>query len=47
MNAKVEKLDGTFENREMGEPQPGEAFCDQCNDDLSRGDCYCGWPRRS
>lgn len=38
MNAAVEKADGTYEVREMGDPVCGEDFCDDC------GDCIaCQW----
>jgi hypothetical protein len=35
MIASVEKLDGTCEDREMGEPVCGQDFCDGCGDCLA------------
>ena len=34
MIAEIEKPDGTYELREMGDPKCGEAFCDNCGDCL-------------
>lgn len=51
MIADIEKPDGTYERREMGDPLCGEAFCDTCGDCLHcyAEDCYngsyCGAPR--
>lgn len=51
MIAEIEKLDHSYENKEMGEPICGEAFCDTCGDCLYcySNDCdsndYCGMAR--
>lgn len=39
MIAQIEKLDGTYEEKEMGEPICGRDFCDECGECLVCGEC--------
>jgi hypothetical protein len=48
MIAKVQKPDGTYEDREMGDPVCGSSFCDQCDECIACNRCDqdgCGWSR--
>ena len=41
MNAHIERPDGTFEIKEMGNPICGQDFCDTCGDCLACYRDYC------